>query len=91
MIKKDIENKIVVPELIRDILERLVFHARESEYIDVNSGVSARMSISAMENLISTAERRMLINGEKKTTVRISIIIFMYSINPIFFIHNTIS
>ena len=71
-IHTDIENKIVVPELIRDILERLVFHARESEYIDVNSGVSARMSISAMENLISTAERRMLINGEKKTTVRIS-------------------
>ncbi|MCB0753924.1 MAG: magnesium chelatase, partial [Ignavibacteriae bacterium] len=40
--------------------------------VDSKSGVSARLTISALENLISTAERRMLINGEEETTVRIS-------------------
>ncbi|HCN84193.1 MAG TPA: magnesium chelatase, partial [Sphingobacteriaceae bacterium] len=45
---------------------------RNSEYIDKKSGVSARLTISAYENLISNAERRMLINGEKRTFVRIA-------------------
>jgi len=59
-------------ELIKDILERLVFIARESEYVDVNSGISTRLAISAMENLYSTAERRMLLNKEKSTSIRIN-------------------
>jgi magnesium chelatase subunit I len=61
-----------VPELARDILEQIAFEARQSEYIDHKSGVSARMSITAFENLISTAERRALMNGETKTSVRFS-------------------
>jgi magnesium chelatase subunit I len=47
-----------VPSLA-DLLEQISFEARESEYID-KSGVSARMSITAYENLLSTAERRAL-------------------------------
>ncbi len=61
-----------VPELARDILEQIAFEARQSEYVDHKSGVSARMSITAFENLISTAERRALMNHEKETTVRFS-------------------
>ncbi|MBP6128622.1 AAA family ATPase, partial [Flavobacterium sp.] len=61
-----------VPNLAKDLLEQVGFEARESEYIDAKSGVSARMSITAYENLISTAERRALLNGEEKTTVRLS-------------------
>lgn len=49
-----------VPELAKDLLEQISFEARDSEYIDHKSGVSARMSISAYENLLSTAERRAL-------------------------------
>jgi magnesium chelatase subunit I len=66
-----------VPELAKDILEQIAFEARESEYIDHKSGVSARMSITAYENLISTAERRALMNNEKETTVRYSDLIGM--------------
>jgi magnesium chelatase subunit I len=66
-----------VPELAKDILEQIAFEARESEYIDHKSGVSARMSITAYENLISTAERRALMNHEKETTVRYSDLIGM--------------
>ncbi|NRB62734.1 MAG: sigma 54-interacting transcriptional regulator [Saprospiraceae bacterium] len=62
---------VEVPDLHQILLETISFEARESEFIDEKSGVSARLSISAYENLISAAERRMLINGESKTTVRI--------------------
>ena len=61
-----------IPELARDLLEQIGFEARRSEYDDAKSGVSARMSITAFENLISTAERRMLINAQDKTTLRMS-------------------
>jgi magnesium chelatase subunit I len=63
---------IFVPELAKDLLEQIVFEARESEFIDAKSGVSARLSITAFENLLSTAERRMLISGDENTTIRLS-------------------
>lgn len=65
------KDKIHVPELARDIIEQLVFEARKSEYIDIKSGVSARMSIAIFENLLSTAERRALLNEESNTSVRL--------------------
>jgi magnesium chelatase subunit I len=65
-------KKITIPELHKDLLEQLVVEARSSEFTDEKSGVSARMSIAAMENLLSTAERRMLINGETSTSTRIT-------------------
>lgn len=61
-----------VPSLAKDLLEQISFEARESEYIDSKSGVSARMSITAYENLLSTAERRALLSGSDKTSVRLS-------------------
>ncbi len=65
-------NTVKVPDLARDLLEQIVFEARESEYIDAKSGVSARLSITALENLLSTAERRALKAGDEKTIVRLS-------------------
>ncbi|TRX42922.1 AAA family ATPase [Flavobacterium restrictum] len=63
---------VYVPSLARDLLEQISFEARESEYIDNKSGVSARLSITAFENLLSTAERRALKSGTDKTTLRLS-------------------
>ncbi len=65
-------QSVTVPDLAKDLLEQIVFEARESEYIDSKSGVSARLSITAFENLLSTAERRALKSGDDKTTVRLS-------------------
>ncbi|WP_178987925.1 MoxR family ATPase [Winogradskyella schleiferi] len=65
-------ESVYVPDLAKDLLEQISFEARESEYVDVKSGVSARMSITAFENLLSTAERRALLAGDDKTTVRLS-------------------
>lgn len=59
-------------ELIEDLVEQISFEARESEYVDQKSGVSARLTISAYESLISGAERRALHNRESKTYTRLS-------------------
>lgn len=64
------KQHVYVPDLAKDILEQISFEARESEFIDAKSGVSARLSITAFENLLSTAERRALQNGDLETTVR---------------------
>ncbi|EAQ40954.1 magnesium chelatase [Polaribacter sp. MED152] len=63
---------IQVPELAKDLLEQVVFEARDSEYIDAKSGVSARLSISAFENLLSTAERRAILAGDSETMIRLN-------------------
>ncbi|WP_040278110.1 sigma 54-interacting transcriptional regulator [Psychroserpens damuponensis] len=66
------KETVSVPDLARDVLEQIVFEARDSEYIDEKSGVSARLSITALENLLSTAERRALTSGDSHTMVRLS-------------------
>lgn len=65
-------DAVYVPDLAKDLLEQIIFEARESEYVDAKSGVSARTSITAFENLLSTAERRSLLNGGNHTMVRLS-------------------
>jgi len=65
------KETVYVPELAKDILEQISFEARRSEFVDAKSGVSARLSITAFENLLSTAERRALTNGDTTTTVRL--------------------
>jgi len=59
-------------QLVEDLAEQIAFEARESEYVDSKSGVSARLTISAFENLYSAAERRVLINREDKSYIRIA-------------------
>ena len=65
-------DAIYVPDVAKDLLEQISFEARESEYVDAKSGVSARTSITAFENLLSTAERRALISGADVTSIRLS-------------------
>ncbi|MCG8309651.1 MAG: magnesium chelatase [Cytophagales bacterium] len=66
------EEKININEHVRDLIEEIAIQARDSEFVDEKSGVSARLTISAFENLKSAAERRALINHENSTTIRIS-------------------
>ena len=72
LIGKRQAEHVVVPDVLKNILERISIAARKSEFVDEKSGVSARLSITAMENLYSTAERRAIINGEHKTVARVA-------------------
>jgi len=63
--------KVGVPRVFREIIEQVAVEARHSEYVDQKSGVSARMTISSLEALISNVERRALLTNEKTVTPRI--------------------
>jgi magnesium chelatase subunit I len=65
------DRRIAVPQYFKEIIEQIAFEARKSEYVDQKSGVSARMTIAAMENLISNAERRAILLGESTIVPRI--------------------
>ena len=66
------KEKVEVSDLIKRLIEQVAFEARESEFVDKKSGVSARLTIAAYENAVSAAERRAIINDEEKTQVWLS-------------------
>jgi magnesium chelatase subunit I len=70
-ISEEDQASIRVPNLAKDLLEQVAFTARKSEYVDAKSGVSARLSISAMENLMAAAKLRLFETAAEKTTVRL--------------------
>lgn len=65
-------KNISIPHAAKDLIELIAITARDSEYVDQKSGVSARLTIAAYELLMSTVERRALLHGEKKATVRVT-------------------
>jgi magnesium chelatase subunit I len=73
----DAQVSVSVPHVFREIIEQTAFEARASEYVDQKSGVSARMTRAALEDLISAGERRALLNGEGETVSRISDLYFI--------------
>jgi magnesium chelatase subunit I len=63
--------ELYVPRYVREVIERIAFLAREDKKVDKRSGVSQRLPISVLENVVSNAERRALRNGEKMIVPRI--------------------
>jgi magnesium chelatase subunit I len=61
-----------IPNYVQEVIERIAFVAREDKKVDKRSGVSQRLPISAMENVVSNAERRALTHQEKTVVPRIS-------------------
>lgn len=72
IIHPDQEKKVEVSDLMKRLIEQVAFEARNSEFVDKKSGVSARLTISALENAVSTAELRAIQNKEKTTQVWMS-------------------
>ena len=64
--------QIRVPDLIEEVVERIAFEARDDKRIDKRSGVSQRMPITAMENVVSNAEQRALRNGDTEAVPRVA-------------------
>lgn len=69
---EDFKENIKIPQLLLRIIEQISFCARDSELVDEKSGVSARMSVAALELLYSSVERRMIINKEKSGVARLT-------------------
>jgi magnesium chelatase subunit I len=67
-----VQKKIQVHTLLKELVEQIAIEARTSEFVDPKSGVSARLTITAFESLVSAAELRFLMNGLPYTFARIS-------------------
>jgi magnesium chelatase subunit I len=65
-------TKNTVPHYLREVIEQVAFSAREDKKVDKRSGVSQRLPISTMELVVSNAERRALLHGEKLVVPRVS-------------------
>jgi magnesium chelatase subunit I len=63
--------RLEVPNYIREIVEQLAFLAREDKKVDKRSGVSQRLPISVLENVVSNSERRAFKAGEKVAVPRV--------------------
>jgi magnesium chelatase subunit I len=70
-LERDHEPSTEIPDFFRELVEEIAFAARQSEFVDQSSGVSARMPISAIETLVSNLERRGLRNGESRVFPRL--------------------
>jgi magnesium chelatase subunit I len=65
-------TELQVPDFIREVVEEVAFQARQEQKIDKRSGVSQRLPISLLENVVSNAERRALLAGESPIVPRIT-------------------
>ena len=66
------DRPVRVPDFISEVVERVAFEARTDKRIDKRSGVSQRMPITVLENVVSNAERRAIVTGEQEIVPRIS-------------------
>src|SRR5580700_2248600 len=64
--------QLTIPQYMREVIEQVAFSAREDKKVDKRSGVSQRLPISTMELVVSNAERRALLHGEKLVAPRVS-------------------
>ncbi|HLQ66288.1 MAG TPA: AAA family ATPase [Candidatus Limnocylindrales bacterium] len=70
-IKREDGIEVLVPSYIKELIETVAIQARKSSYVDQSSGVSVRMTIALLENVISNAERRAIRTSERRQAVRI--------------------
>jgi magnesium chelatase subunit I len=65
-------GNVVIPDYLRELVEQIAFEARDDQRVDKRSGVSQRLPITVLESVVSNAERRALITGEKEIVPRIA-------------------
>jgi magnesium chelatase subunit I len=64
--------ELSIPEYVREVVEEVAFQARQDQKVDKRSGVSQRLPISLLENVVSNAERRALATGEQVAVPRVT-------------------
>lgn len=70
-LEDETKERLVIPEYLEQVVEMVAAHARASEFVDQQAGVSARLTISTMEALVANAERRAVLNDEVAIVPRV--------------------
>src|SRR5260370_34236814 len=70
--ERDNKKRVEVPQYVREIVEEVAFQAREDKRVDRRSGVSQRLPISALENVLSSAEQRAVRSRDSAVVARVA-------------------
>src|SRR5256884_663581 len=70
--REGLQDRLTIPDFIREAIEQIAFEARDDQRIDKHSGVSQRLPITVMESVVSNAERRALMTDEQQIVPRIA-------------------
>src|SRR6185369_11828908 len=70
--RRDESLRVEIPQYVREVVEEVAFQARADRKVDKRSGVSQRLPITALELVVSNAERRALASGEKIAVPRVT-------------------
>jgi magnesium chelatase subunit I len=70
---------VVVPYFMKELIEEISRAARKSKFIDHESGVSARLSLSNYRTMIASARHRAAVLGETPAVPRISDLGHLYA------------
>ena len=68
---RDGKRRVEIPAYVREIVEEVAFQAREDKRVDRRSGVSQRLPISAIENVLSNAEQRAVRSHDSAVVARV--------------------
>jgi len=71
-IRRDGGRRIYIPVFVKEIVEGIAFKARADQRVDKRSGVSQRLPISCLENVVSNAERRAILSGDQDVVTRVA-------------------
>jgi magnesium chelatase subunit I len=71
------EDKLLIPDYMKEVLAEITTQARLSSEINQRSGVSVRVSISNFETMLGNAVRRAIRNGEEWACPRVSDLSFI--------------
>src|SRR5713101_6666511 len=69
---RDGKRRVEVPQYVREVVEEVAFQAREDKRVDSRSGVSQRLPISTLENVLSSAEQRAVRSHDSSAVARVS-------------------
>ena len=69
---RDNKKRVEVPDYIREVVEEIAFQAREDKRVDKRSGVSQRLPISTLENVLSSAEQRAIRSRDSAVVARVA-------------------
>src|SRR5271154_2544088 len=70
--KREQKKRVEMPQYIREIVEEVAFQAREDKRVDRRSGVSQRLPISTLENVLSSAEQRAVRSRDSAVVTRVA-------------------
>jgi magnesium chelatase subunit I len=70
--KREGKRRVEVPTYVREIVEEVAFQARDDKRVDRRSGVSQRLPISTLENVLSSAEQRAVRSHDSAVVARVA-------------------